>query len=92
MVRAERPWFPPGARIAALSRNPDQMDIFANNNDGTVHSNWWNGNLWRGFALPGADFPPGAYIAATNRNPDQMDVFAIGHDGVVYSNWWNGNP
>lgn len=76
-----------------MSRNPDQMDIFAAGTDGIVRSNWWNGNPWRGwFELGGASFPPGAHVASVARNPDQMDIVAIDVGGRMRSNWWNGNP
>ena len=87
-------FFPPGARVAAVGRRPDQLDLFVCGNDGVAYTNWWNpGDQWPGrdndWAPIGGFFPPGASIAAVSRNPDQIDLFICGNDGVVYTNWWN---
>jgi hypothetical protein len=34
----------PNTRIAAQSRNDDQMDLFAVGTDGLVYNAWWHGN------------------------------------------------
>ncbi|GAA3195094.1 PLAT/LH2 domain-containing protein [Actinocorallia longicatena] len=79
--------------VAALSRNSNQLDIFAVAEDGGVWSAWWNGEPWRDWFRIGARaFGPRTPIATLSRNSDQMDVFAVGLDGGVYSAWWNGNP
>ncbi|WP_369242129.1 PLAT/LH2 domain-containing protein [Streptomyces sp. R21] len=79
--------------VAALSRNSNQLDIFAVGPDGGVHSAWWNGNPWRDwFRIGTREFGPQTPIATLSRNSDQMDIFAVGLDGGVYSAWWNGNP
>jgi hypothetical protein len=36
--------FAQGTPIAALSRNPNQMDLFAVGLDGGIYSPWWNGD------------------------------------------------
>ncbi len=83
----------PGA-ITAVSRIPDQLDLFWIGRDGAVGSSWWHANSNNGqWAAP---FPitspqsaqPGA-ITAVSRTSDQLDVFWIGTDGAVGSNWWN---
>jgi Matrixin/Putative peptidoglycan binding domain len=79
--------------LAALTRNDDQMDVFAVNQDDGVYSAWWNGNPWRDWFRIGGDnnvFPQHTPIAALSRNDDQMDLFAVGFDGNVYSTWWDG--
>ena len=41
--------FPAGAPPAAVSRNPDQLDVFITGNDGVVYTNWWNpSDQWPG--------------------------------------------
>ncbi len=83
--------FDDGTPVAALSRNPNQMDVFAVGRNGRVQSTWWNG-LWReSFELGGAQFPSGSPIGVLSRSPDYMDLFVVGLDGRVRGNWWHGN-
>ena len=85
--------FPPGAPIAAVVRNPNQIDLFITGNDGRVYTSGWTagrdwsglGDRWRNI---GGIFPPGAPISAVARNPNQLDVFVTGNDGRVYTSWW----
>lgn len=35
-------FFPPGAPVAAVARNPDQLDLFITGNDGKVYTSWWS--------------------------------------------------
>ena len=82
--------FPEGAPIAAISRNPRQIDVFAVGVDGAVYSQWWN-NWWRDYFKVGTKtFPTLTPVVAQSRNDDQMDVFAIGEDGGLWSAWWHG--
>ena len=42
-------FFPPGASICAVSRNPDHLDVFVMGNDGRVYTSWWHhGQAWSG--------------------------------------------
>jgi hypothetical protein len=87
-------FFPPGAPIAAVTRNPDHLDLFITGNDGRVYTSWWHqGNNWSGandnWASIGGFFPPGAPISAVTRNPDHLDLFITGNDGRVYTSWWH---
>jgi hypothetical protein len=83
----------PGS-IAAVTRNPDQLDVFWIDANGAVWSNWWNRNANSGvwntpFTIaPAGSAQPGA-LEAVARTPNQLDVFWIGPDGSVMSNWWN---
>jgi hypothetical protein len=41
--------FPAGAPVEALSRRPNQLDLFITGNDGSVHTLWWSpGSGWSG--------------------------------------------
>jgi hypothetical protein len=81
-------FFPPGAPISAVTRNPDHLDLFITGNDGRVYTSWWHqGSDWSGihdnWASIGGFFPPGAPVTALARNPDHLDLFVTGNDGRV---------
>src|SRR5262249_13225910 len=41
--------FPAGAPVAAVSRNPNQLDLFICGSDSLVYTSWWTaGNDWSG--------------------------------------------
>jgi len=87
--------FPANAPVAAVSRNPMQLDLFICGNDGHVYTSWWDGasdwsglNGWRDIGTSG--FPAGAPVAAVSRNPMQLDLFVGGNDYNVYTSWWDG--
>ena len=88
---------PPGSPIAAISRFPDHLDLFATGRDGHVYSTFWDGRSgWSGqwFWLGDTNFadgftiPPGARVTAQDRDPDIIDLFATGRDNRVYSTFW----
>jgi hypothetical protein len=86
-------FFPAGAPVTAVSRNPDQLDLFICGNDGRVYTSWWNiGQDWSGvndnWRPIGGFFPPGARVAAVARTPNNLDLFICGNDGRVYTSWW----
>jgi hypothetical protein len=86
-------FFPKGAPITAVTRNPGQLDLFVCGNDGRVYTSWWyQGQDWSGvndnWRSIGGFFPPGAPIAAVARTPDNLDLFICGNDGRVYTSWW----
>ncbi|MFC8272389.1 hypothetical protein ACFUJR_07575, partial [Streptomyces sp. NPDC057271] len=80
-------WFPlPGQHvfdhqvqeIAAVSRNPHQLDLFVIGFDNKVYSTFWpNNGQWNGewFPLPGQHVfdHQKQRIAAVSRNPEQLD-------------------
>lgn len=85
--------FPPGAPIAAVARNPDQIDLFVTGNQGDVYTSYWTaGGEWTGIGNKWQDiggvFPAGAPISAISRNPNQIDLFVTGNQGDVYTSWW----
>ncbi len=85
----------PQGGLAAVSRQPEHLDVFWIAPDGSVRSNWWNANLNYGYwntpfqvAGPNAA-TAGSKIAAVARMRDHLDVFWIAPNGAVSSNWWN---
>jgi hypothetical protein len=86
-------FFPAGARVSAVARTPENLDVFIVGNDGRVYTSWWfNGVDWSGvndnWRSIGGFFPPGARVDAVARTPDNLDVFIVGNDGRVYTSWW----
>jgi hypothetical protein len=78
-----------GTPVAAVSRNPGQLDIFFTGQDGIVYTAGWNAATgWSEFLQIGGVFPAGAPVTAVSRNPDQLDLFVIGNDGDVYTSAW----
>jgi hypothetical protein len=85
--------FSPGAKINAVARTPNNLDLFVVGNDGIVYTSWWTTdsdwsgvkNDWRPI---GGFFPPGAPIVAVARTSNNLDLFVVGNDGVVYTSWW----
>ena len=90
---------PAGARVAAVSRAANNLDLFAVGHDGAVYSNFWNSNGWNGhwFRLADPNFhdgftaPPGAPIAAVCRTPNNIDLFVSGRDGGIYGTFFNAD-
>jgi hypothetical protein len=86
--------FPMGAPVAAVSRRPNQLDLFVTGSDGKVYTSWWSpesgwsgiDNNWRPL---GGVFPAGAPVTAVSRAPNQLDLFLTGNDGKVYTSWWS---
>lgn len=84
----------PGGRVAAIARNPNQLDLFVVGNDGVVYTSWWSlGSDWSGinnnWRPIGGVFPAGSSVSAVSRNPNQLDLFITGNDGIVYTSWWS---
>lgn len=79
------------ANVAAVSRNPDSLDVFFCGDNGKVyykswtHRNKWDQD-WRN--LGPSPLQSGAFITAVSRRPDHLDLFACGSDGRVYTSWW----
>jgi hypothetical protein len=88
-------FFPPGARVAAVARTPNNLDLFICGNDGRVYTSWWYaGADWSGvndnWRPIGGFFPNGAPVGAVARTPNNLDLFICGNDGRVYTSWWSG--
>src|SRR5215831_12983444 len=75
----------PAGRVAAVSRNPNTMEVFWIGPEGTVQDkNYYDGRGWAGFTLAGpnaASLTGG--IAAVSRSSNTIEIFYIGSDGSV---------
>jgi len=85
--------FVPGAKVSALSRTPDQLEVFACGKDGHVYtSHWYKSTGWSskrdGWMQIGGPFPPGVEVSAIACTPNNLDLFACGDDGHVYTLSW----
>jgi len=76
--------------VSAVSRKPDQLDVFTVAPDGRVETAWWPNADWANWRPIGGFFPAGAPVAAVARKADQLDLFVVGNDGRVYTSWWGG--
>jgi len=90
-----------GFDVSAVSRNPNQLDLFVIGTDGAVYTSSgsagrdWSGigNHWRPI---GGAFPVGAPVAGVAPKPNEIELFAVGKDGLVYNSWcttdqdWSG--
>ena len=100
----DHPWFsatPPGAassnqNVAAVSREPNHLDVFWVCPDGSIGSQWWNSAAGLGwsdhapFAItPEGTVRPGSPITAVARAENHLDVFWIRPDGAIGSAWWD---
>jgi hypothetical protein len=91
IVHHERNVVAPNARLAAVSRASDLMEIWSVDNSGTLRGNWFLGR-WHGwYALAGRKFPAGANLVAVTRNSDHMEVWGVGEDGQVHGIWFDGS-
>jgi hypothetical protein len=96
-----RPWFqihpekrfPVDARVTAIARRSDHIDLFVVGEDGAVWSTWWHADAegWRPwFPIdPETVFRSDQEIVAVARVPEHLDLFTVGHDGAVWSTWWH---
>jgi hypothetical protein len=91
----------PGSPIAAVARNPYQIDIFYVGVDGGIWTSWWTaGQPWTTMEIqgpssqvqysPSAIATPGAAITATARDAQRLDVFLVGLDGGLWTSAWHG--
>jgi hypothetical protein len=87
--------FVPSSRIGAISRQENQIDLFAVNMKGEVRSAAWSpsanqgkwGGWWR-ITESNGSFALGTPISVVSRSKSHLDVFAVGLDGCVWSAAW----
>lgn len=81
------------ARVTALARRSDHVDLFVVGHDGAVWSSWWHESLdWSPWFQihPQTVFRHDQEIVPVSRLSEHIDLFTIGHDGAVWSSWWHG--
>jgi hypothetical protein len=85
--------FPDDARVTALARRTDHVDLFTVGLDGAVWSCWWHADVesWRPWYRihPETVFRFDQEIAAVSRVPEHMDLFTVGNNGAVWSTSWH---
>ena len=82
------PIFGAGANVAALTRKPNEIDLYAVDRDGDLEwttrdlatSPVWND--WRKVSSGGL-FPPGAPVSAVSRSNHVADVVVVARDGSI---------
>jgi hypothetical protein len=82
-------------KLAAVSRSPNNLDLFVIGFDNAVWTTFWNSAVgWN----PGGWFqlhPETVFdhtaqeLAVVSRTPDNLDLFVIGFDNAVWTNFWN---
>ena len=90
---------PPLARVAAVSRRPNNLDVFWADSGGAIGTQWWTSDAPNGgwdqhpaFRITNPNIvPPGAGVAAVSRLPDHLDVFWADNSGAIGTHWWNGD-
>ncbi len=84
----------PGHRVAAVARDPQQLDVFSVDRAGAVRTTFWHegGSPWSGLAGPlpsvGGAFAAGAPVTAISRTTDHLDLFVTDPHGVVQTSYW----
>lgn len=83
----------PGSPVTAVSRSPDQLDLFTVGQDGGVWTTAWNpkenDGKWKGWwRILDGKARKGSPVAAVSRSPNQLDIFIIGEDAGVWTAAW----
>jgi hypothetical protein len=95
-------WANPGTPVAAVSRNPQRLDVFFIDTSNRLQTLNWNGTWATGLELVTADAAPHGEIAVVARkvdttghpmsDNDHMDVFTVAPDGrIVHAPWRYGD-
>ena len=85
----------PGQPITAVWSNPNHLDIFMTDKDGTVRSTFWESQggwrEWFVISPSSGAAVPGQRITAVWSNPNHLDLFITAKDGMVKSTFWEAN-
>jgi hypothetical protein len=86
----------PGTSVYGVSRQKDELDIFAVGTDRRVYSAAWNpslGTQWGGWWRIGdlTVAPNTSVHAVTSISQNRIDLFAVGSDKKVYTATWRSN-
>jgi hypothetical protein len=82
----------PGAAVTAVSRSPENADLFLAGRDNMPLSSTWDVGSWGAWlGLPTTPTTPGSPITAVARTLDQqyLDVFMAGSDKQIVTASWN---
>jgi murein DD-endopeptidase MepM/ murein hydrolase activator NlpD len=84
----------PGTPVAAVSRQPHNLDLFVVANDNRVYTAAWDHKVadgkWRGWWPIGRrKAKAGSAVAAVSRAPLKLDVFVVGSNGNLYTAAWD---
>jgi hypothetical protein len=96
-VRGPTPFDHTKQHVAAVSRAPGQLDLFAIRSDNRVMTTFWSQGAPDGGWLPHWFPVRGTHVfdhqhqqvAALSRKPGQLDLFAIGFDNRVWTTFWS---
>lgn len=84
----------PQSGLAALTRNPTQIDIFWVTPDGAIGTHWWNAAPDSGWddhvpftIAPAGTARPDSALTAAARTPEHLDVFWFAPNGDVVTHW-----
>lgn len=85
---------PSGGAVTAITRKPEQIDLFLVSNDGGIYTAAWNRNVadqkWQGWWRIGTlKAKPGTPVSVVSRSPDKLDIFVSGADGKTYTAAWD---
>ena len=81
--------------IAAVSRQPDTVEVFYMTSAGAVRdAHWYEGSTeWKGFAFTGdGSASASGGVTAVSRRPETIEVLWVGSDGsIVNRHWYDGS-
>ncbi|KAF2273332.1 purine and uridine phosphorylase [Westerdykella ornata] len=88
--------FPSGAKVTAVSRDAEKLDIFACDIHGRIRTSWWQlpyyqltiGSRWKTRDPIGEQFLGGTQAAAVSRDVNTLDVFALAEGGQIHTLQW----
>jgi hypothetical protein len=88
---------PPKSIVSAVTRAPEDLDVFAIDVNGGIYAISWDeaASVWQNWFRIGAAsdaVPPGSVATAIARKSDRLDLFVVGSDGGVYNNSWGETP
>jgi hypothetical protein len=79
-------------QVAAVSRAPGNIDLFAVHGDGKVYTTYWNQAAgWNKEWFPVGKLSPfdvRQKVAVVSRTPQNLDLFIVGDNGTVYTTYW----
>ena len=81
----------PGARLHAVSRSANKLDVFVTGSDGFVYTAAWEPAFtgWRGWwRLNGGRATLGAPVTSVSRAANKLDTFVVGTDSRIYTAAW----